>query len=234
MKTEINNQKNEDINDTLDGFFEEPLPPPSEFFKEQEKIYLQKLHDDISAISRKYKISKERIDDLSCKFYEVISYMRDLCDSKTICVVEKKWGYKDSSELFGFIVNIRKCIDVTRNEIIIELLYEYGKIVLFKLDLDNPIISKSFRDRFDDIFVLRNSVYHNLVKLHLCNKKRKNGEVFSTVKKIEIFTHDEILTLISIHSYFSDCVDNLRYICRSNEWAKEKMEFTQRSRNVFS
>ncbi len=228
MNTQINTQTNKNTDVSLDDFlaeFDEVLPPPSEEEIAQQERREREIHEKVLAISKKYNISEERINELSCMIYNVVGYMHSLCSSKKICVVEKKWGYKDSSVVFGFIVNIRKCSDVTKNEIIIELMYEYEKIALFKIDLDNPIISKAFRERFNDIFVLRNTVGSNLVVLCLCNKKLKNGEVFSTVKNIILFTDDEMNTLFSMNDFIfdDDFIRMGKEIFRANKWAQERI-----------
>lgn len=228
MKKELNKQENEDFDNSFEEFLAElcaPPPPPSEEQLAQQKRKEEELHEKVLAISKKYNISEERIDKLSNMIYAALGYIHSLCNNRIICVVEKKWGYKESSVLFGFIVNIRKCIDVTRNEIIIEIMYADEKVSLFKINLDDPTISKAFRERYNDVFLLRSTVGSNLVVLHLCNKKLKNGEVFSTVKRIELFTDDEMDTLFSMNDFTCDdyYIKMRRDIYFANKRDKDKL-----------
>lgn len=197
MNTQVSKQNDNDFEAFL-AELDELIPEPSE--EEQARIDEQEREQRkrVMEISHKYKVSEEKLTDLSVLMDNALDYTKSLCSNKEICVAEKRWGYEKDTTLYGYIVNMYKCKSFTRNEIVIELMYEYGKISLFKIDLDKPMISKAFRERFNNVSILRERVEDAMIGLNICNKRMRNGSTYSVVKNIVLFTKDEMNTIFNI------------------------------------
>lgn len=200
MNTKTEKNKTEAIHNEIDSEFEKSMqelfnnPEDHKEIIENSKKIAENKHKEAVYLSKKYNIPVKKLFQLSGMIEDAVFYMDSLCDNRKICVVEKKWGYEKDTILYGYIINLYKCKDITKNEIVIELMYNKGEVYLFKLDLDNPIISKEFRERFDDVFVLRFAVEFALVGLKIQNKKLRNGKMYSTVKDIVFLSEDDVDT----------------------------------------